>query len=188
MNHQTIEPLHVISEKLARAAADEKERHDRRVEHLMHTGASAQRIFERYIKTGVFVFHNGTLARLEEESIQLRGLMQDFARSLGRPYLRAEKSGVRFYTSGQDIEHGIIDLKVPSSKRLQPIVAPLLLCAKNAESRNKELSTRTPAPVLLFGESGTWDITFVGDAGRQVFKEWLERCHTDPVNRIILKL
>lgn len=188
-DHNDLEQLNAVMSRLDERRAGENERHQNRLRHIAAMKSAVTNSVIRYLKTGIAVMNASQLTELEEEGVKMRGRFQEIARQLGRPYLRAEEYFQNVYcgVAGNKGLH-VVELTVPNTKRLTNVVSGLLLVAKTALTIEAPIRAGDESPLFLCERTGSWVFWFVGGQGRALFDAFVERCHTDPVMRVILKL
>lgn len=176
--------------KIGERRATEYSRHQRALTVLNKAESDMSECIASYMMNGVFFMDRDTIQLLADHmEIKVRGHMQDLARSMGRPYVRAEKweSYVNYPSPGTA---DVIELKVPNTKRLQNVVAPLILGATKTDYFGKAMGMfAKDGKVLFLNETpGTWEFWMVGKTGQKLFDDFVNRCATDPVCRLVMKL
>lgn len=74
---------------------------------------------------------------------------------------------------------------MPRTKRLQNVIASMLLVAHECPNGDSSLYK---SPVAACHSPGMWRLFFNGPEGLDRFDAFRERCHTDPILRITLRL
>jgi hypothetical protein len=146
---------------------------------------------EKYLHEGIAYIPADLQAAVDRLCIagfptKLSTYFRDLAKELDRPRLIAQDGHHGFWANGQYQNVNYIHLGVPRQNRLKNIVSHLLLVAVEG-----------PPSVLRDGHAlsrddtnGMWNFYFnkSGTDGVGLFEDLRERCHTDPVFRIVLRL
>lgn len=141
---------------------------------------------EAYQKTGV-AFCTRELA----QSFSLlpdrtpRNYFKALAKQLGRPLVYAYITKPRFSwrAKGGDGNWSTdIELSIPTSERCKGLVSGLtLLAVPKREWKESDAVSHDHTP-------RAWNFRFYGEAGRAIFDGFVETCHTNPIQRVILNL
>lgn len=114
-------------------------------------------------------------------SFQYEALLRQLAKENNRYYIVAEDNTQNNYT----------DLHIPAYNRLTKLVASLNLMAQAIDdhSHYTRFHTKQQEPLVSYHSERKWNFRFsTFGEGKELLRAWIDQCHTDPVNRILLKL
>lgn len=171
------------------------------------------RLTQLYLRTGLFLLPSwadrrfGRVEALHDKfyapvpllrTAILRSHFRALAKELKRPFLWAIAGNAYTYHPGGGKEGFIAYCVVPRRRYLDPVVAPLLLVAREVPHytstdtpcfvRPPHAPYQRPDGTMMQPVPTVYEFTFQGPEGKQLFDGWRKRLHTDPTCRAALRL
>jgi hypothetical protein len=136
-----------------------------------------------FLETGIAKITADLEARVGSFGVTASTHFRELAKERNRFALIAQEE--QAYARGVGYRN-TLGFTMPRTARLKSVIAGMLLVARECDSTND--SGYLLSPVTSTNSKNTWRLWFNGPEGLDIFDSFRERCRTDPVLRIVLRL
>jgi hypothetical protein len=138
-----------------------------------------------YESTSVALVTQEIASAINRAGLKAKAYYKALAAEMKRHLLYAETSTANTYDRGRYLTHAVVSLTISKKRRLENIVAGLLLLATKCASEHDARMSLSPVSTVD-QSSAFWSFFFVGEEGRKIFDGFVEQCRTDPVFKIVI--